>query len=98
MNPLRSAAFGDQGAEEMTHDFGSVRRFKVHAWHLDGHHARLVEEASFEAAAVAYLECFDLSIPIEDDHEVRVIVLDVETGHQHCFRVDLESGDTAPCE
>jgi hypothetical protein len=24
-------------------------------------------------------------------------VRDVETGHEHCFRVDLESGETIPC-
>ena len=80
----------------MTHDFGSVRRFKVHAWHVDSQHARLLVEASFEAAAVAYLECFDLCTPPENDREVRVIVQDVGTGHQHCFKVDLDSGETAP--
>jgi hypothetical protein len=56
-----------------------------------------VEEASFEAAAIAYLEHFDLSTAIDDEHEVRVIVQDVGTGHEHCFRVDLDSGETAPC-
>jgi hypothetical protein len=81
----------------MVHEIESVRRFRVHARHMDNHHARLVEEASFEAAAIAYLEDFDLSTPIEDDHEIRVIVHDVATGHEHCFRVDLDSGETAPC-
>jgi len=80
----------------MTHNFGRVRHFKVHAWHVENHHARLLEEASFEAAAVAYLECFDLSTSLENDREVRVIVQDVGTGHQHCFKVDLDSGETAP--
>jgi hypothetical protein len=81
----------------MAHEIESVRRFRVHARHVDRHHARVVEEASFEAAAVAYLENFDLSEVSDDDHEVRVIVHDVGTGHEHCFRVNLDSGETAPC-
>jgi hypothetical protein len=35
----------------MIPNLGRVRRFKVHAWHVDSHNARLVEEASFEARA-----------------------------------------------
>ena len=70
------------------------RRFSVHARHVDIHHARVVEEASFEAAAVAYVE--DLH-DMGDTHEIAVIVQDLGTGHEHCFRIDLDSGDTAPC-
>ena len=81
----------------MTHAAESSRRFRVHARHVDRHHARVVEETSFEAAAVAYLEDFDLPAPIGEDHEIRVIVHDVRTGHEHCFKVDLDSGDTSPC-
>ena len=32
-----------------------------------------------------------------DGEEISVIVREVETGHEHCFRIDLESGETAPC-
>jgi hypothetical protein len=32
-----------------------------------------------------------------DDHEISVIVREVQTGHEHCFRIDLDSGETAPC-
>ncbi len=74
-----------------------TRRFRVHARHMDGHHARMIEEVSFEAAAVAFLEHFDAQAPVADDHRVGVVVRDVETGHEHCFRVDLESGETIPC-
>ena len=74
-----------------------TRHFRVHARHLDFHHARLVEEPSFEAAAVAYLERFDLSGSLGEDHEISVIVREVETGHEHCFKIDLETGDAAPC-
>ena len=37
----------------MTHVAAETRQFSVHARHLDCHHARGLEEASFEAAAVA---------------------------------------------
>ena len=70
------------------------RQFRVHARHIDGHHARTVSERSFEAAAIAYLE--DLHPP-GDESEINVIVHEVETGHEHCFRIDLETGETAAC-
>ena len=72
-----------------------TRQFSVHARHVDRHHSRLVDEASFEAAAVAYLE--DFHPPMTEVHEVSVIVREVGTGHEHCFRIDLETGETAPC-
>jgi hypothetical protein len=74
----------------------TVRRFSVHARHVDRHHARVVEEGSFEAAAVAYLEDFHLEVG--DEPEVRVIVHDLDSGHEHCFTVDLDSGATEPCD
>ena len=71
------------------------RQFSVHARHIDHHHARLVDEPSFEAAAIAYVE--DFHPPATEDNEISVIVREVATGHQHCFRIDLETGDTSPC-
>ena len=79
----------------MTQVAGDIRQFSVHARHVDRHHARIIEEASFEAAAVAYVE--DFHPPVTEDHEISLIVREVGTGREHCFRVDLESGDTAPC-
>lgn len=73
----------------------ATRRFSVHARHIDQHHARLLDEASFEAAAVAYVE--DFHPPVADDDEIRVIVREVGTSHEHCFRIDLVTGDTSPC-
>ena len=73
----------------------ATRQFSVHARHVDHHHARLVDGKSFEAAAVAYVE--DFSPPLTEGHEISVIVREVTTGHQHCFRIDLETGDTSPC-
>jgi hypothetical protein len=73
-----------------------VRQFSVHARHVDSHHAHVVKEASFEAAAIAYIE--DFSHFPGDEPEISVIVRDVASGHEHCFRVDLGSGETTPCE
>jgi hypothetical protein len=74
-----------------------TRSFMVHARHADRHHARHVQEISFEAAAIAYLESADLPAPAEGGHTLSVIVHDTATGHQHCFKVDLETGQTGPC-
>jgi len=74
----------------------AARRFSVHARHVDRHHARTLEETSFEAAAVAYLE--DFHPPVGDEPEIRVIVHDLDSGHEHCFTVDLDTGETEPCD
>jgi len=71
-----------------------ARRYRVHARHIDAHHARTLEERSFEAAAVAYLE--DLH-DLGAQPEISIVVRDVESGHEHCFKVDLESGETSSC-
>lgn len=73
-----------------------TRRFSVHARHVDQHCARLLDEASFEAAAVAYVEDFHPAVDV--DNEVSVIVREVGTGRQHCFKINVESGESAPCE
>ena len=71
-----------------------TRSFSVHAGHLDRHHARVVREPSFEAAAVAYAE--DLHA-VGADEALRIVVRDLENGHEHCFHIDLTTGETAPC-
>ncbi|SFK88961.1 DUF5961 family protein [Methylocapsa palsarum] len=73
---------------------GETRQFSVRARHVDAHHARVLEEVSFEAAAVAYVE--DLHA-LGDEPDISVIVREVGTGREHCFRIDLESGETTPC-
>ena len=71
------------------------RAFSAHARHLDRHAARLITEVSFEAAAIAYVEdLFELS----GDGDVSVVVREVASGHEHCFRIDIGSGVTAACE
>jgi hypothetical protein len=52
-------------------------------------------EASFEAAAVAYVE--DLAPAGAADQEISVIVRNLEDGREHCFRIDLQTGETAAC-
>jgi hypothetical protein len=81
----------------MTNTAENARGFRVHARHIDGHHARLLHEASFEAAAVAYLEHLDVQAPAGDAQDISVIVHEVGTGHERCFKVDLGSGATTPC-
>ena len=78
----------------MPHAAAEPRRFRVHARHVEAHHARVLEERSFEAAAVAYVE--DLH-GVGDPPEISVIVRDLDSGHEHCFRIDLETGETAAC-
>lgn len=75
-----------QGAE--------IRRFSVHARHVDAHHARTLAKSSFEAAAVAYVE--DLH-DMGDAHEISVVVRELDSGHEHCFSIDLDTGETAIC-
>ena len=74
----------------------AARAFSVRARHLDGHDGHLVTEISFEAAAVASLE--SLALPSGGEADVSVIVRDLESGREHCFRLDLETGETAPCD
>lgn len=81
----------------MTHAAETPRRFRVYARHIDHHHARTLEESSFEAAAVAYLESIELQAAIDGAQDMSVIVHELSTGHEHCFRVDLDSGATSPC-
>ena len=73
----------------------TIRRFSVHARHVDAHNARVVNEATHAAAAVAYVET--LGVLGGEEPEVSIIVHDLDSGHEHCFRVDLETGETTSC-
>lgn len=75
---------------------GSMRQFCVHARGEDGRRGHLVEEKSFEAAAVAFVELW--RPPVDGDGDVSVLVTDVESGVEHCFSLDTESGAAAPCD
>jgi hypothetical protein len=73
-----------------------TRLFRVHAHHRDAAHAHVVAEASFEAAAAAWLEIWPGEISA--DLVVSVVVRDLADGCEHCFHLDLETGAAAPCD
>jgi len=72
-----------------------VRQFTVHASEEVRSRAHRVEERSFEAAALRF--CAEQHPQGDLFGEAAVIVEDCETGEQQCFRIDLGSGDAAPC-
>ena len=61
----------------------AIRRFRVRARHEDIHHGRIIEEPSFEAAAVAYAE--HLPVHADEGQMISIIVHDLESGHEHSF-------------
>lgn len=71
-----------------------LHRYSVCSRDLDRHLALVVQESSFEAAAVAYLEQFGDLAP---NHEMSVVVRNLASGSEHCFRIDLDTGETSPC-
>ncbi len=77
------------------HAADNLRTFKVRARHDDIHHGRVVKEPTFEAAAIAYVE--HLSLTTADEPQISVIVHDVQSGHEHCFRIDVDTGETKAC-
>ena len=72
----------------------SVHRYRVQPLDIEGHPARVLQETSFEAAAVAFAE--DFGAGMEHD-AVRLVVRDLDSGHEHCFRVDLDTDAASPC-
>jgi hypothetical protein len=72
-----------------------THRYRVHPRDLEGSAVRVLEVASFEAAAVAYAE--DFGYVSDQSHELKLIVLDLDSGHEHCFLIDLDTGETGPC-
>jgi hypothetical protein len=67
-----------------------TRLYKVRARHEDGHHGRLIREPSSEAAAIAYVEHLPF---VTGQHEVGVVVRDVQTGHEHSYILHLDPGE-----
>jgi len=78
-----------------TPDLGLQRRFSVHGVEDAPSRAHLVDGVSFEDAALHYLEDRHVEAP---DDEVSLLVEDCATGERQCFRVDLSTGETAPCD
>jgi hypothetical protein len=72
------------------------RRFAVNGLAEAASRAHMVDGLSFVDAALAFVE--DWHSTANRDDAVSLIVEDCETGERQCFRVDLESGETAPCD
>ena len=72
------------------------RRFCVREVAEAGSCAHVVTGLSFEDAALHFLE----DHPSVDDagEDVCLFVDDLETGERQCFRIDLETGETGPCD
>ena len=80
----------------MTQVIEETRRFSVHARHVDAHHARVLEERSFEAAAVAYVEDFSHASQRRAMRSASSCAISA-AAIEHCFRIDLDTGVTAAC-
>jgi len=70
------------------------RRFSVHGVAESASRGHVIEGVSFEDAALHFLGDHH---PVADD-EVSLYVEDLETGERQCFRIDPETGETAPCD
>jgi hypothetical protein len=80
-------------ASSLTH---LQRRFSVHGIAEAPSCARIVEGLSFEDAALHFVE--DEHPTWDADEELSLFVEDCETGERQCFRIDLATGETAPCD
>ena len=69
-----------------------MARFAVHGTDEPQTRSRLVEDKTFEAAALQFAEDHH-----GDGEIVSVIVEDCESGERQCFRIDLDSGEAGPC-
>jgi hypothetical protein len=69
-----------------------LRAFHVRLREAGAHGGLVVREPSFEAAVLAFAEAWT------PHDQLAVIVCEVETGHERCFRLDLGAGQAAPCE
>lgn len=57
---------------------------------------RAITGRSFEDAALAYLE--ECHPPADATGEVVLIVRQALSGHEQCFRIEVASGRTEPCD
>jgi hypothetical protein len=71
------------------------RSFSVHGRQDAPSRGRRVEGISFQDAALAFVEAYAAE---DEGGEVSLMVEDCETGERQCFRIDLATGDAAPCD
>ncbi len=76
-------------------DTQTDRAYRVHALHDARSHAHEVRGPSFEAAALAFVE--DWHPAPDDEGDIALIVRDQQTGREQCFRIDVGTGEAAPC-
>jgi hypothetical protein len=76
-------------------DATTDRAYCVRALHDARGQAHEVQSDSFEAAALAFIE--DWQPMADDDGDVALLVRDQQTGREQCFRIDIGTGETAPC-
>ncbi len=73
----------------------SPQSYLVHT-HLERFaHGRRIDADSFEDAALEY---FASAHPAAEDEVIVVVVREEASGQEQCFRVDLETGQTGPCD
>jgi hypothetical protein len=92
MNPFAGSSVSS-GKERSMPD---IQTYRVHARDDDRGRGHAVDAASFEEAAVAFVELW--RPPVDADNEVSVIVRDTESGVELCYRIDLDGGDATPCQ
>lgn len=74
----------------------ATRRYVAHSVADHGHASHLVPEAaSFVDAAVLYTERWHPAAT--EDGVMTVTVTDCDSGEQHCFAIDVDSGEIGPC-
>ncbi len=77
-------------------DDSPQRRFSVHSADDAPSRAHLVDGASFEDAALHFVE--DRYPPADAEEQVSLLVEDCDTGERQCFRIDLATGEAGPCD
>jgi hypothetical protein len=73
-----------------------ARTYSVHGVADTPSRAHIVEAMGFEDAALHFVGDFHPAADAQD--EVSLFVEDTETGERQCFRIDLASGEAAPCD
>lgn len=59
--------------------------------------SHVVAGESLEGAALAFIAEVGLT-PHADEHQASVYVRDLDGGQEHCFLIDLDTGEAKPCK
>jgi hypothetical protein len=91
----RFASFGVSQVLNKGFDVTGIARFSAYAAEEGAHHRHATTAASFEAAALEFVENWHPAAWTAD--ELTVIVVDCESGCEQCFTVDIGAGAVKPC-